>query len=84
MSKAGGTISEQAVVHPWLATDAQQTNKQTNALNTYVLAIFYYVQLNPQELLPLPIANRNTAVPVMIEIEGASDDGPCTTVNADL
>jgi hypothetical protein len=29
-SKAGGTICQQAVVHPWLATDAQQTNKQTN------------------------------------------------------
>jgi hypothetical protein len=27
-SKAGGTISQQAVVHPWLSTDAQQTNKQ--------------------------------------------------------
>jgi hypothetical protein len=23
----GGTISQQAVVHPWLAADAQQTNK---------------------------------------------------------
>jgi hypothetical protein len=28
-SKAGGTISQQAVVHPWLAADAQG-NKQTN------------------------------------------------------
>jgi hypothetical protein len=28
-SKAGGTISQQAVPHPWLATDAQQTNKRT-------------------------------------------------------
>jgi hypothetical protein len=27
-SKAGGTISQQAVVHPWLATDAQQTNNK--------------------------------------------------------
>jgi hypothetical protein len=29
MSKAGGTISQQAVVHPWLAADAHG-NKQTN------------------------------------------------------
>jgi hypothetical protein len=31
-SKAGGTISQQAAVHPWLAADAhgnKQTNKQT-------------------------------------------------------
>jgi hypothetical protein len=28
MSKAGGTISQQAAVHPWLAADAQG-NKQT-------------------------------------------------------
>jgi hypothetical protein len=28
-SKAGGTISQQAVVHPWLAADAHG-NKQTN------------------------------------------------------
>ena len=48
------------------------------------MAIIYYVQLNPQELLSLPIANRNTAGPVMIEREGASDNGPCTTVTADL
>jgi hypothetical protein len=27
MSKAGGTISQQASVHPWLAADAQE-NKQ--------------------------------------------------------
>jgi hypothetical protein len=30
-SKAGGTISQQAAVHPWLAADAhasKQTNKQ--------------------------------------------------------
>jgi hypothetical protein len=27
-SKAGGTISHQAVVHPWLAADAHWTNKQ--------------------------------------------------------
>jgi hypothetical protein len=32
-SKAGGTIKQQAAVHPWLAVDAhgnKQTNKQTN------------------------------------------------------
>jgi hypothetical protein len=28
-SKAGGTISQQAAVHPWLAADAH-INKQTN------------------------------------------------------
>jgi hypothetical protein len=28
-SKAGGTISQQAAVHPWLAADAHG-NKQTN------------------------------------------------------
>jgi hypothetical protein len=26
-SKEGGAISQQAVVHSWLAADAQQTNK---------------------------------------------------------
>jgi hypothetical protein len=31
-SKAGGTISQQAVAHPWLATDAEQTNKTTTEL----------------------------------------------------
>jgi hypothetical protein len=30
-SKAGGTISQQAAVHPWLAADAQG-NKQTNKI----------------------------------------------------
>jgi hypothetical protein len=33
-SKAGGTISQQAAVHPWLAADAhgnKQTNKQTSS-----------------------------------------------------
>ena len=48
------------------------------------MAVIYYVQLNPQELLSLPIANRNTAGPVMIETEGANDNGPYTTVTADL
>jgi hypothetical protein len=35
-SKAGGTISQQAAVHPWLAADAhvnKQTNKQTKTTN---------------------------------------------------
>jgi hypothetical protein len=31
-SKAGGTISQQAAVHPWLAADAHG-NKQTNKTN---------------------------------------------------
>jgi hypothetical protein len=34
-SKAGGTISQQAAVHPWLAADAhgnKQTNKKEHAL----------------------------------------------------
>jgi hypothetical protein len=31
-SKAGGTISQQAVVHPWLAADVHG-NKQTNKGN---------------------------------------------------
>jgi len=48
------------------------------------MAIIYYMQLNPQELLSLPIANWNTAGPVMIETEGASDNSPFTTVTADL
>jgi len=47
------------------------------------MAIFYLVQLNPQELPFLPTANRNTARPVMIETDGASDNGPCTTVTVD-
>jgi hypothetical protein len=29
-SNAGGTISQQAAVHPWLATDAHAKTKQTN------------------------------------------------------
>jgi hypothetical protein len=33
-SEAGGTISQQAAVHPWLAADAQR-NKQTNCANNY-------------------------------------------------
>jgi hypothetical protein len=40
-SKAGGTISQQAAVHPWLAADAhgnKQTNKQT-------LEAFYFVYM---------------------------------------
>jgi hypothetical protein len=44
----------------------------------------YHRQLNPQELLSFPTANRNTACPVMIETEGASDNDPCTTVTAKL
>jgi hypothetical protein len=35
-SKAGGTISKQAAVHPWLAADAhgnKQKNKQTRVIN---------------------------------------------------
>jgi hypothetical protein len=37
-SKAGGIISQQAAVHPWLAADAhgnKQTNKQTSLFSTY-------------------------------------------------
>jgi hypothetical protein len=30
MSKAGGTISQQAAVHPWLAADAGRPLKQTS------------------------------------------------------
>jgi hypothetical protein len=30
-SKAGGTISQQAAVHPWLAADAQGNKQQTTA-----------------------------------------------------
>jgi hypothetical protein len=29
-SKAGGTISQQAVVHPWLAADAHNNNNNNN------------------------------------------------------
>jgi hypothetical protein len=36
-SKAGGTISQQAAVHPWLAADAHG-NKQTNKQNYQGLA----------------------------------------------
>jgi hypothetical protein len=35
-SKTGGTISQPAVVHPWLATDAQQTNKQQQQVRSDV------------------------------------------------
>jgi hypothetical protein len=33
-SKAGGTISQQAAVHPWLAADAHG-NKQTNSCRAH-------------------------------------------------
>jgi 3-deoxy-D-arabino-heptulosonate 7-phosphate (DAHP) synthase len=42
-SKAGGTISQQAAVHPWLAADAhvnEQTNKtygNTQMKNTHII-----------------------------------------------
>jgi hypothetical protein len=34
-SKAGGTISQQAAVHPWLAVDTH-VNKQTNKRNMLI------------------------------------------------
>jgi hypothetical protein len=40
-SKAGGTISQQAAVHPWLAADAH-VNKQTS--NSYGCLIKCYLQ----------------------------------------
>jgi hypothetical protein len=39
-SKAGGTISQQAVVHPWLATDAHG-NKQTNKMQQILKFILF-------------------------------------------
>jgi hypothetical protein len=38
-SKAGGTMSQQAAVHPWLAADAH-VNKQTESL--YETEIFQF------------------------------------------
>jgi hypothetical protein len=35
-SKAGGTISQQAVVHPWLAADAHGNKQQTLDLNYFI------------------------------------------------
>jgi hypothetical protein len=37
-SKAGGTISQQAAVHPWLAADAHG-NKQTN-MHVYQVVVY--------------------------------------------
>jgi hypothetical protein len=34
-SKAEGTISQQAVVHPWLAVDAHGNEQKTSALDGY-------------------------------------------------
>jgi hypothetical protein len=49
-SKAGGTISQQAAVHPWLAADAH-ANKQTNKLKK---------NLQRQNMLPALKKNRIT------------------------
>jgi hypothetical protein len=43
-SKAGGTIIQQAAVHPWLAADAQgnkQTNKKTKSKEKIVCRSVY-------------------------------------------
>jgi hypothetical protein len=45
MSKAGGTISQQAAVHPWLAADAhgnKQTNKPNNKVHILRLVIMQF------------------------------------------
>jgi hypothetical protein len=39
-SKAGGTISQQAVVHPWLAADAH-VNKQTRVYHHQHVLVIY-------------------------------------------
>jgi hypothetical protein len=44
-SKAGGTISQQAVVHPWLAADAQG-NKQITILK---IPTSFFIE-NPEKL----------------------------------
>jgi hypothetical protein len=44
-SKAGGTISQQTVVHPWLATDAQKTNKVIENTKQKQVGILYFVFL---------------------------------------
>jgi hypothetical protein len=47
-SKAGGTISQQAVVPPWLAMGAQQTNKQVppknkkDCVSNFSCAVFFF------------------------------------------
>jgi hypothetical protein len=57
-SKAGGTISQQSAVHPWLAADAhgnKQTNKQTNnALkgSRDIAVLLLFSMLNCMQLLP--------------------------------
>jgi hypothetical protein len=40
-SKAGGTISQQAAVHPWLAADAHG-NKQTYKQTLHYVLIGYF------------------------------------------
>jgi hypothetical protein len=49
--KAGGTISQQATVHPWLAADAQG-NKQTNKL---IMPHFKKPRDKCRKLLVLPV-----------------------------
>jgi hypothetical protein len=40
-SKAGGTISQQAVVHPWLAADARG-NKQKHFMSMMMMKFSHY------------------------------------------
>jgi hypothetical protein len=58
-SKAGGTISQQAAVHPWLAADAQGNNeKERNTEDTTQFVAF----VGLFHTLASPIEVSNNAV----------------------
>jgi hypothetical protein len=41
-SKAGGTISQQAVVHPWLAADTHGNKKKSVPIGNFLLIAVVY------------------------------------------
>jgi hypothetical protein len=49
-SKASGTISQQAAVHPWLAADAQG-NKQTNKQDVLKISEFSGMNIRYQSVI---------------------------------
>jgi hypothetical protein len=60
-SKVGGTISQQAAVHPWLAADAHG-NKQTNIHVQMCYKCSTFKHHNMQGIITLPLLEHNKPV----------------------